>query len=231
MLQNFKYINKKWFFVALLFIMVFWVIFVVAFLKFLKTQDPDFVKQQKQESKALLKNDKGLLKGIYNHSFQNCPYYGSKDAPVTIIVFFDYQCDFCFQLFSFYRSLMNEYPKDKVVWIFKELPVSNKSSVNASLASHCAWQQEKYLPMHDKLFMTNNYSKESIKLLARQLGLNMGKFDNCFQSKKVKNILFENIRDAVNLKVKGTPVLFINQDRVNGLIEEKKIKDIIKQNF
>lgn len=69
------------------------------------------------------------------------PYIGSKNAPVTIAIWFDYQCPFCKQLELGAVNDINEaYVKDgKVRIVFKDFQFLGPDSEAAALYSRAVW--------------------------------------------------------------------------------------------
>jgi protein-disulfide isomerase len=81
----------------------------------------------------------------------------------------------------------------------------------AASAALAANRQGRFWDYHDKVFQ--NYSKLSEELLAdiaRELGLDMIRFETDRKSVEINNIINRDLREAVRIGVKGTPTLYIN---------------------
>src|SRR3989338_199678 len=83
------------------------------------------------------------------------PFKGSKDAPVTIIEFSDYQCPYCarFDQQTLPALTDNYINTGKVKFVYRDFPLAfHKNAQKASEASECADEQGKFWEMHDKIF-------------------------------------------------------------------------------
>jgi len=103
---------------------------------------------------------------------------GPKNAKVTIVEFFDYNCSFCKTSTGWVQSVLAKHPKD-VRFVFKELPIlerRTKTSRNAAKAALAAKAQGKYMEMHFALMDSSTLSEKFITSAAIKLGLNMKKF-------------------------------------------------------
>ena len=96
---------------------------------------------------------------------------GPKDAKVTIVEFFDYNCSFCKKSTEWLQTVMEEHPDDVRV-IFKELPLLDKrtrTSRNAAKAALAADRQDKYAEMHFALMAERGLSEERIDQIADKI--------------------------------------------------------------
>jgi protein-disulfide isomerase len=84
------------------------------------------------------------------------PILGSKDAPITMVEFGDYQCFYCNQ---FYHTTEPDIVKNyvntgKVKLVFKDLTIIGQDSINAAHAAHCAQEKGKFWEYHDMFIIT-----------------------------------------------------------------------------
>jgi protein-disulfide isomerase len=81
---------------------------------------------------------------------------GDANAPVTMIVFGDFQCPYCGQAYQTgEKQVRDEYVKSgKVKMVYRDFPLINihPSAIPAAEASECAKAQGKYWQYHDALF-------------------------------------------------------------------------------
>ncbi len=145
------------------------------------------------------------------------PALGSKDAPLTVIEFGDYQCFYCNK---FYHTIEPDIMKNyvdtgKIKMVFKDFTIIGQDSVNAAHAAHCAQEQGRFWEYHDMLY--NNWSGEntgwasSKNLLgfAKQLGLNEEQFNQCMTQARYTQIIQGSVLDAKELGLSGTPDFFV----------------------
>lgn len=147
---------------------------------------------------------------------------GDTNAPVTITLFDDFQCPYCAKLLPTLDQVMSAYPKQVKV-VFKHFPLSmHKFAQQAAIASIAARNQDKFWPMHDKLFANyNKLNDVKIRELAESVGLDMALYDQDM----VNPALFQEVNNDMQLGaeagVRGTPAVYINgrqlKDRsING---------------
>ncbi len=139
--------------------------------------------------------------------------YGPKDAKVTIVEFFDYNCTYCKQSTAWVQSVVGQYPDDVRI-VFKELPIldrRSKTSRNAAKAALAAGKQGNYMEMHLALMDGTALSNKFITSAAVKLGLDLKKFETDMADPN----LDEQLEDAMYLAslipgLTGTPFFIIN---------------------
>jgi len=125
------------------------------------------------------KEDRAALAAVSDSLFKDPRdvSIGPKDAKVTVVEFFDYNCGFCKQSADWVESVMKKYPDDVRV-IFKELPILDgrtKTSKNAAKAALAAARQGKYKAMHFALMNERGLSADRIFAIAEKEGLDVEK--------------------------------------------------------
>lgn len=157
-------------------------------------------------------------------ALDNRPVLGAADAPVTIIAFSDFTCPYCEQGAHTVRQLLQQYDK-KVRYIFKHMPggkdtpsrLASEYVVAAALQS-----PEKAWKLYDMCFtQRERLSTEGeafLKDAAEKAGLNVKKLSTDAKSKKVQEIIEEDLADAKRLRVEGTPYFLVNNMVVRGAL-------------
>lgn len=134
---------------------------------------------------------------------------GPKDAPVTVIAFFDYQCPYCKAAGGWMGKARQ---RAGVRMIFVEFPIQGEGSVLASRAAVAAVAQGRYLPFHAALLAHKGaLSPEVIETIANEVGLDVRRLRRDMQDLAVDALLRNNYRLAERLGVKGTPSFFVNE--------------------
>ncbi|RKQ71259.1 protein-disulfide isomerase [Litorimonas taeanensis] len=145
---------------------------------------------------------------------------GPKDAKVTVVEFFDYNCGYCKRSTSWVEGIIKDHPNDVRV-IFKELPVLDRgrqgTSREAAKAALAAARQGKYLEVHVALMNERSLSESRIRNIVEKAGLDMDKFD----ADRKDVALEQHIDDTYKLSnripaLTGTPFFFVNDDYVSG---------------
>src|SRR5690606_31536837 len=103
---------------------------------------------------------------------------GPANAKVTIVEWSDFECPFCARAVPTIERILKEYPND-VRFVFKHQPLSfHPNARPPASAAEAAGQQGKFWEMHDKLFANMRaLTQDNFKPWARELGLNMAKFE------------------------------------------------------
>lgn len=164
------------------------------------------------EIKGLPPNPEQLAAG--GHSI------GNESAPITIVEFSDFQCPYCELWYSnVSKSLKSEYvDAGKVRFVYRQFPLSfHANALNASLASECSSEQDKFWEYYDLLFTHQSaLSSSDLKKYASDLGLNSSQFNSCFESQKYLPIVEADMSAAQSAGVGGTPTVFINGVQASG---------------
>jgi len=161
------------------------------------------------------------------------PVKGSKDAPVTIIEFSDFQCPYCGRFYQQTLPLIEEnYIKTgKVKIVYRDFPLSfHQYAQKAAEAAECAHEQGKFWEYHDKLFENQNaLDVASLKQYASELGLDAQKFNDCLDSGKKASEVQKDFNDGSMYGVSGTPTFFINGIPLVGAQPYSVFEQIINQ--
>jgi len=140
------------------------------------------------------------------------PSYGSAKAAVTIVEFSDYQCPYCQQAVPILKRLQKTYG-DRVRVVWKDYPLTqiHPLALKAGQAAHCAGEQDKYWPYHDRLFENQSaLDTDDLRKHAQAVGLDMPKFSSCLDSSKYADRVRAGMEMGNRLGVSSTPTLFIN---------------------
>lgn len=145
---------------------------------------------------------------------------GEFNAPVTLVVFSDFECPFCARHYKTLKQLLNDYD-GKVRLVYKHFPLDfHQNAQKAAEASECAAEQGKFWEYHDKLFdnLDTGYSIEKFKSWAKELGLSVDQFNRCLDSDKYRDKVIIDYREGVDKGVTGTPTTFVNGRAVVGAL-------------
>lgn len=138
------------------------------------------------------------------------PIKGKVDAPVTLVIFTDFECPYCGKLEPLLEQVF-EKNKEKMKVVFKNMPLSfHKMADPSHRAAMAADMQGKFWEYHDKLFKATALSPEFLDSTAQEIGLDMTKFQQDRSSMVVEQRIRKDMVDAQNAGVTGTPTIFIN---------------------
>ena len=140
------------------------------------------------------------------------PSFGNAKAAVTIVEFSDFQCPYCLQAVPILKQLQKTYG-DRVRIVWKDYPLTqiHPLALKAGQAAHCAGEQDKYWPYHDRLFANQSaLDTDDLRKHAQAEGLDMPKFNSCLDSEKYAGKVRSGMETGNRLGVSSTPTLFIN---------------------
>jgi protein-disulfide isomerase len=159
------------------------------------------------------------------------PTQGPAAAPVTIVIFSDYQCPYCKEYSAIIKQVIAKYG-DKVRIIFRQFPLRaiHPDAQKAAEASLCAARQSKFLEMNDRLFQNQSYLKvPELKNRAKDLGLDMDAFNACLDDNRTAMIVHEDIIAGFRAGSDGTPATFVNGRFLNvGAVPLNAVSQMIE---
>ncbi|MFI4937346.1 MAG: DsbA family protein [Candidatus Berkiellales bacterium] len=166
---------------------------------------------QVKENKIWLDNAKTAIKENIQDIFNsNSPKLGGKDAKISVVEFFDYNCPHCKTMSPLIENLLKN--KDIQI-IYKELPVLGESSLYAAKAALAARDQNKFKEFHEKLMAYPRVlTNDKILELAKETGLNVEKLKKDMDSPEVTQELQNNQKVAVALGMRGTPTFILGRN-------------------
>jgi len=146
---------------------------------------------------------------------------GSRQAPLAVVVYSDFQCPFCAHFANTtFRELDGDYIADgKVVVAFRHFPLSHHNQAFAAAsAAACAGRQGKFWEMHDRLF-TNAKTLGSApwRTFAAELGLNRAQFDSCLDREGPETVRTD-LALGEALEISGTPSFLIGRIGRDGRV-------------
>ena len=152
-----------------------------------------------------------LLERSYRIDVAGSPFKGPQEAPVTIVVFEDYQCPYCAGLEPLLRQVSETYPKDAKL-VIKHFPLAiHGYAKKAAIASLAAGKQGKFWEMHEKLLANQrDLSDIKVKAIVGELSLNVEQFDKDLKDPFLASFIEKDTNDGIRAGVQGTPTIFVN---------------------
>ncbi|MEO8602203.1 MAG: thioredoxin domain-containing protein [bacterium] len=163
------------------------------------------------------------------------PTRGPKDAKVTIVEFSDFQCPYCARAHTtLTEEVMKSYEgKVKLVYMNYPLPF-HKWAEPAGIGVTCAFQQDPaaFWKLYDYYFqnqqqMTPENVKEKTLEQLKGTKVDVAKWTDCFDNKKVADIIKADIAEGQSVGVTGTPAFIINGRKISGAQPAQNFKAII----
>lgn len=164
---------------------------------------------------------------VASHSFS----YGPQEAKVTVVEFFDPECESCSAVAPQIKKEMKYY-EGKVRWVFRYMPY-HFNSKNAIAALEAARKQNLFLEAMNLLFLNQHKwgekristKDEIIKIVTSLEGLNRAKFMKDLEDPSIEHIIMKDQTEGSQAGVKGTPTFFVN----GVLLERLSLDDLISK--
>ena len=141
---------------------------------------------------------------------------GSDKAPITILVFSDFESFPCARSASVIDGLLGQTRDVRVM--FKHAPAaSNPNAMLAHEAALAAGAQGKFWEMHDTLFENQTHlTRADLLGYAKSLGLDLAAFERALDNHTYRPIVERDLAEAKALGVTTTPTFFVNGRRLVG---------------
>jgi protein-disulfide isomerase len=166
---------------------------------------------------------------------RGAPLLGPENAPVTLVVFSDFECSHCSRVGSLLDEILARYPK-QVKIAFKNFPLTfHQHAQPAALAALAAHRQGRFWQFHDLLFENQkNLSEAKFVEIATRLNLNLEKFNSDRKAPSTRQELERDLNEAHKAGVRGTPTIFINgrllKERSMAQVQQMVDQELAKQN-
>ena len=142
---------------------------------------------------------------------------GPADAPVTLVMYGDYECPYCQEAFRAVKQLReDETVTEQTRFVFRNFPLTSvhPHAQQAAEAAEAAAAQGQFWEMHDVLYEHQDALElDDLKEYAEQLGLDgeylVQELEQGAFTERVQEDLLSGARSGVN----GTPTFFINGER------------------
>jgi len=158
------------------------------------------------------------------------------DGKVTVVEFLDLECEACGAAFPGVEQLRAEYG-DRVTFVMRYFPIrSHRNAELAARAVEAAGRQGKLEPMYQLMYVNQPQwgdqqvsHRDTFLGFARQLGLEMARFESDLDSPEVADRVRRDQADGTALGVRGTPTFFINGSVFQGRPTYQGLKAAIDQ--
>lgn len=185
---------------------------------------------QKQALKVIGQNVPQLVS-------ESSPVLGNPNGSIVMVQFIDYQCGHCKSMYPIVSKLIAQNPQLKVV--SKNFGALGEMSMQAAKASLAANMQGKFLALHALLEQEEGeMTDEKIKAFAKQIGLDLVKFEQDMKSDKVSKEIASSEELAKKIGFSGTPVFIILSNVagpdtkvffVGGAVPQETLQNFVNQ--
>jgi protein-disulfide isomerase len=153
---------------------------------------------------------------------EGAPMLGSKDAPITVVEFSDYQCPFCQR---FHTQVYGDLKKDfidtgKVRFYSRDLPIDqlHPNATRAAQAARCAGDQGQFWALRDIMSAhPDALDLNSLIADASAVKINPDTFRKCVETEKYKEAVKGDLLEAMKIGADGTPSFVVGKSTPDGV--------------
>ena len=180
------------------------------------------IEKRKEEKRKRFLEKKDQVTEFENETYS---YIGNPDAPIKIVMFFDYNCKYCKEA----SKIVEELIKDSTVKVvYKHLPMLNEMSFKmAKLAVFVAKNnKDKFLDLHH--YMINSQSISDEEIIKYIKDNNIGDYESIMSDEFALKSLSDAQDFASHLEMEGVPLFIINDKIYPGFLSLEQLKSILK---
>lgn len=149
---------------------------------------------------------------------------GSSTAKITLVEYLDFECEACGAYYPITTQLKNEY-KDSIRFVVRYFPLpGHKNSRTAAQAVEAAGKQGKFWEMYNILFTKQKEwgeqqvaNQNQFEKYAMEAGVsNIDQWKKDVTSPEVIKRVDDSYKEAVSLRLQGTPSFFLNGKKIES---------------
>ena len=167
---------------------------------------------------------------------------GNPDAPVKILEYADFECPAC----AGFATITEPDVRKRIIdtglanLTYYDFPLTmHPNTMPASHAAACADEQGKFWVMHDRIFQgqdewngqATDSPKEFFKRYANEVGVDVGRWESCYDAKKYTRRINANLADGLRRGVGSTPSFVIGNKLYPGSMSYDQMKAIVDANI
>lgn len=165
------------------------------------------------------------------------PSFGAAAAPVSMVVFSDFQCPVCKEEALILRENVAKNYGDKVRVTFKDFPLDaiHNWARTAALAGRCVYRQDqaKFWDYFDWAYANqqniglDNFNNK-LQDFANEKGLDGMQLGRCIETKATEAEVNREVSEGHALQVSATPTVFLNGRKLEGGLAWQTMEQLIK---
>lgn len=174
------------------------------------------VDRLRQELQTLQSRD-GVAAVHFDVDAGDYPMLGSRQAGLVLVEFADFECPYCRRhQQNTMPTLLEKYvDTGRLRYLFVNFPLAFHAGAEpAALAGACAHRQDAFWSMRGRLFGKQTaLDRATFQQLAKELGLDAGRFAACLEDPAVTARVREEVRLGESLGIQGTPAFLLGRVR------------------
>ncbi len=166
---------------------------------------------------------------IYEEDLRFVPLKGPRYAPVTIVLFADYECPYTKRFYTALNTVVKKYEKEVRLFV-KHYPLSShKRSDNVAKLLASALVQKKFWVLFDKIMEEPDFAdEERIFEIASALGIDTEQLRQMKDSEKIQKYTENDKEKGSELGIRVLPTVYINGVKYEGVISASILEKIIE---
>lgn len=156
----------------------------------------------------------------------NAPVLGNPNGNLTLVEFFDYNCQFCRKMVDDIPWLIGQDPELRIV--FREWPVFGEGSFYAAQAALASLGQGKYWQVHHGLMRLRGRAETaSVDRIIRETGLDEARLRADMEGRAVADHLLRSHELADSMMLEGTPIWIAGHEAHFGEISRPDMLEFL----
>ena len=185
-------------------------------------QDYYAIEDAKRQRQSVLDNAEELYSSSSDFTL------GPKNASVTIVEFFDYNCGYCKQVFPSLMKIVEE--NDDVRVVFKEFPILSENSRTAASYALALDGQLKFLTYHSKLMSSRgSVNPALLERTLKEIGVDVEAVKSRAADTSIAKTIDRTQALAGALGINGTPAFVINDEIHPGALSADQLRELVAE--
>ncbi|MGI8634298.1 MAG: DsbA family protein [Segetibacter sp.] len=161
-------------------------------------------------------------------------FSGNTDAKMALLVYEDYECEYCSRAFKELKTLCECY-KDEICIVYKNFPfirMHPHALLAARVVEACSLQN-KFIQAHDLIFECQEYLEYGLggilRILEKNLSISIGQLNKDMQKEDLKRKVNDDIESSIRRGIKNTPAIFINDCMYTGEVKFEQMAKAVEE--
>ena len=150
-----------------------------------------------------------------------------QSGKINVVEFADYECPYCRKLHPLLKSVISSYEgPGRVNFTRLNLPLhSHEFAHGAAQAQVCVREQGRGDAMADRLFAAENLRPEANREAAKDLGVDLVKYDQCIASGHADQVIEAESKILIDAGLQGLPTTYVGAKTIIGVQDEDVFRD------
>ncbi len=155
------------------------------------------------------------------------PSAGNQDGNMIVVMFYDYNCNYCKKANEVLNQLMNADKNVKV--IYKPIPILGPNSEYLSKLMLTIYKTapDKFKVIHDNIMGLKQIEKSDIEGVITKNGLNLSALEADMTKPEIQELQTQIMNLAGAIHINGAPVFIINGRFHQGLMDVDMMKQML----